>query len=233
MLVDTFMFYNELDVLEMRLRNLDPYVDLFVLVESEETHSGNPKPLYFDKERFAQWLPKIRHVVSKKLETSNPWVREKYQRSCILDALSDIPDDATIMLSDVDEIPDMTKLKDLDPQSTYGVRMVMFEYSFDYIFVDEPWVGTVITGAKNFKRAGPNFFRDNRWLFTIVVGGWHCSSFGDAEHVWQKITNYAHSKDDKHQKQTIDQIVEYVNKGIHADGSSKLIPRPDYITLPL
>lgn len=54
MLVDTFMFYNELDVLELRLRTLEPYVDKFVIVEAEVNHVGGPKELFFEKnkERF-------------------------------------------------------------------------------------------------------------------------------------------------------------------------------------
>ena len=87
MIVDTFMFYNELDVLETRLRKLSPHVDLFVLVESKVTHNGNPKPLYFEenKERYTEWLPKLRHVIAEDMPTDeNPWGREKYQRHCIL-----------------------------------------------------------------------------------------------------------------------------------------------------
>jgi beta-1,4-mannosyl-glycoprotein beta-1,4-N-acetylglucosaminyltransferase len=61
MLVDTFMFYNELTVLELRLNLLDEYVDRFVLVESEVNHKGGPKPLFFqeNKDRFAKWAHKI------------------------------------------------------------------------------------------------------------------------------------------------------------------------------
>ncbi len=58
---DVFTFFNELDLLEIRLNILDPYVDYFVLVEATQTHSGNPKPLYFseNKARFKKWEKKI------------------------------------------------------------------------------------------------------------------------------------------------------------------------------
>jgi len=235
MIVDTFQFYNELDILELRLRNLDKYVDLFVLSESPETHSGNPKPLFFNenKERFTQWLPKIRHVICPPCSSSGLWDKEKFQRQCILNGMDGIPDDATVLISDVDEIPDLEILSSLDKKKTYSVHMTMFEFSFDYIFTGEPWFGTVITNAKAFSSLGPNFFRDNRWKFPYVTGGWHCSSFGDADHVWNKIKNYAHSADEKHKKQTIDQIRDYVTNGIHADGSMKLVPRPANVRLPL
>jgi len=62
---DVFTFFNELDLLEIRLNILDPYVDYFVIVEATETFSGYPKPLYFqeNKERFKKWEHKIIHYV--------------------------------------------------------------------------------------------------------------------------------------------------------------------------
>jgi hypothetical protein len=104
MLVDTFMFYNEYDVLELRLEVLDKYVDRFVLVESEVNHVGGPKELFFqkNKERYAKWLHKIEHIVVTADESpkdENPWSREKYQRECILRGVQDVPNDAIVMIS--------------------------------------------------------------------------------------------------------------------------------------
>lgn len=61
---DCFIFFNELDLLELRLNILDPYVDYFVLCEASVTHSGKPKPYYFEdnKDRFSKFLDKIIHV---------------------------------------------------------------------------------------------------------------------------------------------------------------------------
>ena len=55
MTYDCFSFFNELDLLEIRLNVLKDAVDKFVLVEAGETHSGKPKPLYFkeNEARFA------------------------------------------------------------------------------------------------------------------------------------------------------------------------------------
>ena len=71
MLVDTFLFYNEIDLLELRLSLLDDYVDLFVIVESEVTFMGTKKDLFFEKnkDRFKKWLPKIEHVILTEDET--------------------------------------------------------------------------------------------------------------------------------------------------------------------
>ncbi|MEN9621732.1 MAG: hypothetical protein RLZZ67_166 [Candidatus Parcubacteria bacterium] len=60
---DMFSFFNELDILELRLNILDPYVDYFVILEATETFSGHTKPLNFqvNKERFKKWENKIIH----------------------------------------------------------------------------------------------------------------------------------------------------------------------------
>jgi beta-1,4-mannosyl-glycoprotein beta-1,4-N-acetylglucosaminyltransferase len=61
---DGFLFFNELDLLEIRLNVLDKVVDQFILVESSVTHQGTPKPFIFEenKEKFTKFLPKIIHI---------------------------------------------------------------------------------------------------------------------------------------------------------------------------
>ena len=241
MLVDAFMFYNELDILEYRLRLLDPYVDLFVLVESEVTHVGGPKELFFQKnrERYAKWLPKITHVIVTAEEApkdENPWAREKYQRHCILRGLEEgpVPDEAIVMVSDVDEIPDLSivRYEKLEHSMT-SVHMWMFEYSLDYLFTGEPWFGTVITNCELLKRVGPNALRDARWKMPhFGFAGWHLSSFGTPMTVWNKFQTYAHAKDGHHASQTTDTFKFFIENGIHTDGKTTLTRRPSDVPLP-
>ena len=234
MIIDAFMFYNELDILELRLSILDQYVDTFILVESDVTHIGTPKELVFEqnKERFAKWLPKIRHIVATEMpDDPNPWSREKYQRHCVLKGVEGFPDDATIMISDVDEIPNMTLAKMINNRTTV-CHMHMFEYSFKYTFTGEPWFGTVITKMKEFKKLGPNFFRDHRWRFpNIMYSGWHMSSFGDADMVYKKLKTYAHAKDPGRENQTLENVQRFVTEGIHHTGG-RLIPTPEGTLMP-
>jgi beta-1,4-mannosyl-glycoprotein beta-1,4-N-acetylglucosaminyltransferase len=239
MLVDTFMFYNEFDVLELRLECLDRYVDRFVLVEAEVNHVGGPKPLYFNenKERYAKWLNKIEHVIVKADEApkdENPWAREKYQRECVLRGLTDVPDQAIVMISDVDEIPDMKKIPfEKLPHLVTSVHMWMFEYSLDYLFTGEPWFGTVMTNCELFKRSGPNYLRDNRWKFPCFqTAGWHLSSFGSPMHVWKKMSTYAHAKDATHVIHDPETYQKWIEGGVHIDGQTQLIPRPPEVSLP-
>jgi beta-1,4-mannosyl-glycoprotein beta-1,4-N-acetylglucosaminyltransferase len=239
MLVDTFMFYNELDVLELRLTVLDEYVDRFVLVESELNHAGGTKELFFtvNRDRFAKWLHKIEHVVVTAAESprdSNPWSREKYQRSCILRGLVDVPDSAIVMVSDVDEIPNLEVIpwERLD-HAISSVHMWMFYYSFDFILTTEPWFGTVITTCELFKKYGPNHFRDNRWNFAKYhSAGWHLSSFGDGKHVANKLNTFAHSNDPHEIEWSPDVIQNLIKNGIWADGRTRLLPRGPEVPLP-
>lgn len=239
MLVDGFMFYNELDILELRLELLDRYVDRFILVEAEVNHVGGPKELFFEnnKQRFAKWLPKIMHIVVTAEEApkeENPWCREKYQRECILRGLEDAGGDAIVMISDVDEIPDMSRVPfEKLPHIVNSVHMWMFEYSLNYLFTGEPWVGTVITNCELLKRQGPNYFRDNRWKFPVMqYAGWHLSSFGDAKHVLNKMQTFAHAKDGHHATQTSQKFEFFIEQGIHTDGHTPLMLRPPEVPLP-
>ena len=131
--VDAFIFYNEFDVLEYRLETLYDEVDHFILVESNQTHTGDEKPLYFTihKKRYQKYLDKIKHIIVTdfpenltqeeinelvaipEIRNMN-WVREHHQRRAIsrgIDKLNLQPEDI-IMISDVDEIPDMSKINE-------------------------------------------------------------------------------------------------------------------------
>lgn len=106
---DCFPFFNELDVLEIRLTELDPLVDYFVIVEATLTHTGKPKPLYFDENRgrYNRFSRKIIHVVVDDLpsEPSDHWGREISQRQAIMRGLELARPDDRIITSDCDEIP--------------------------------------------------------------------------------------------------------------------------------
>lgn len=106
---DCFPFFNELDVLEIRLAELDALVDHFVIVEATRTHTGKPKPLYFadNRRRYERFDHKIIHVVVDDLpcEPSNHWGREIFQRQAIVRGLGQARPDDRIITSDCDEIP--------------------------------------------------------------------------------------------------------------------------------
>jgi len=111
---DTFLFFNELELLELRLHELAGVVDRFVLVETARTHSNRPKPLYFDeqRERFKEFQDKIIHVVVKDTPAlENPSLMADFQRNAVGRGLAGCRPEDIIMLSDLDEIPSADKVR--------------------------------------------------------------------------------------------------------------------------
>ena len=108
MIIDCFPFFNELDILEIRLNILNDFVDKFILVEASNTQSKLDKPFYFEenKKRFDKFLDKIIHIKVTDYPDQNGWEMENYQRNCILKGLNNIElsTDDIIGISDVDEI---------------------------------------------------------------------------------------------------------------------------------
>lgn len=105
---DCFMFFNEFELLKMRLEELNEVVDYFVIVESVETQRGDSKPLYFNENRhlFEKYLSKIIHVVvDERHPEMELWARENFQRNCIVRGLQNCQPADIIIISDLDEIP--------------------------------------------------------------------------------------------------------------------------------
>jgi beta-1,4-mannosyl-glycoprotein beta-1,4-N-acetylglucosaminyltransferase len=128
-IVDCFIFYNELDLLNYRVNILNNVVDYFVLVESTHTHSGKEKELIYqnNKEMFQSFHHKIIHIIvddfpykypninyDNKSDNSDSWHNERFQRNCIVRGIQQLSlsltDDDVIIISDLDEIPDPTTL---------------------------------------------------------------------------------------------------------------------------
>ena len=114
MVYDMFPFFNELELLEIRLNELDAVVDVFVLAEARHTFQKKPKDLVFEKNkhRFAKFLPKIRHVVVDQLpgffykwRRPSAWDVSDYQKGQVVRGLFDAKSGDTLIFSDVDEIP--------------------------------------------------------------------------------------------------------------------------------
>ncbi len=108
MIYDCFGFFNELELLELRLNELAGVVDKFVLIESTKTHTNKPKPLYYaeNSSKFSAFHDKIIHVVVKDLpDSDDAWLLDNYQRNCFGRGLVNCRPDDWILISDMDEIP--------------------------------------------------------------------------------------------------------------------------------
>jgi beta-1,4-mannosyl-glycoprotein beta-1,4-N-acetylglucosaminyltransferase len=229
MIVDAFPFHNELDLLKKRLMYLSPVVDKFILVESTYTHRGEPKELYFDKNKdmFDEWKDQLVHVILDVVPPdSDPWTMEHMQRNHILEGLEGVPDDAIVMISDLDEVPNtemVKRLPDLDVD-IISVHMITFNYSIDYYQTFEKWFGTVISTKKHVIEKKPQYFRDSRWNFPYIeYGGWHFSSFGDEAFLANKLRSCAECYDEG-----VDENMAgtYMKEKLSHNGKFKLTPSP-------
>lgn len=122
MIYDCFIFYNELELLELRLHELARVVDKFVLVEATRTFTNRPKPLYFqeNQSRFNEFREKIISIaVEDSPDISDAWAVEHFQRNCIARGLSHCRPDDWILVSDVDEIPRAATVKRVTDQHAY------------------------------------------------------------------------------------------------------------------
>lgn len=206
---DCFMFSHELDLLNLRLHELYDYVDYFVIVESSETHSGLPKPLYFRENQhlFEKFSDKIINVAIEGFPTppsgQNPnWFRENFQRNQILTVLQslDMKDDDCVMLSDVDELPDRNSVMNVRHHvrrlQVITFRQRWFTWNFE---LEDPqeWPGTQVMLWSDFKKTTPQKIRNGRYNVGVVsneVRGWHLSWFGDNNSVHEKLKSFAHQE---------------------------------------
>jgi len=195
---DSFIFFNELDLLEMRLRELESVVDVFVLVEATRTHANRPKPLHFTEAaaRFSRWREKIRHIVVDDMP-ANPrsaLEMEVFQRNAILRGLDGARPDDLVVISDVDEIPRPSVLVEFDGDAA-ALRMRMSYYRLNCVnrrgHIWDPWSVVV----KRALLREPQALRDLRTsLPTIADAGWHFSYLGDESTIRRKVQSFSHQE---------------------------------------
>ncbi len=224
---DCFPFFNEIELLKIRLAELDEVVDYFVLVESVETQRGGLKPLYFEENKslFTKHLPKIIHV---KIETTHPqfglWERENYQRNQILQGLVHCNPMDIILISDVDEIPRKAKIKELLIQGKNHFHgPISFEMSMHYFHLNRQtstqdawgggkWVGTIATVYRNVMKHSPQYFRKHSGIWSSIQnGGWHFTWMGGRDRVRKKLESVVEGRDS-----TLDQSDESIDQWINS-----------------
>jgi beta-1,4-mannosyl-glycoprotein beta-1,4-N-acetylglucosaminyltransferase len=193
---DAFMFYNELELLEIRLNELDGIVDRFVLVEADTTFSGNKKPLFFqeNKQLFDRFLSKITHVVVTDMPTgADPWPRESFQRNAISRGIpKDAKSNDLLIVTDVDEIPRAKAILEALPISE-PMALDMGAYSGYLNVCWGNWSHGKILPIGFLKGSDPHTFRQQPTK-PIQNGGWHFSYIGGPSRVCQKMTAFAHQE---------------------------------------
>ena len=195
MLIDCFPFFNELDILELRLNILDKVVDKFILVEASKTQTKLDKPFHFEenKNRYSQFLDKIIHIKIEDYPKEGGWAMENFQRNCISYGLNqiDLNDNDIIAISDVDEIwsPDIyTDLNNLFQNTEYfSIDMKYLVFYLNLEALNKKWIGTVFSTINKFKKINAQYLRDIKDKIPYIPNaGWHFGYQGGKEIVYQK-----------------------------------------------
>jgi beta-1,4-mannosyl-glycoprotein beta-1,4-N-acetylglucosaminyltransferase len=196
MIIDSFIFNDELDILEFRLELLWDKVDRFIIVESSKTFTGLDKPFYFNnnKDRFKWAESKIHHYMfSPNIEglnlTTKPtfydpnhdcWKVEHQQRNAIMDVAQEFSNSSLLIISDCDEIPSYEALELAKAsQLPLACKQDLFYYNLTNL-CNQDWRGSIFTTVEEASAITPQLLRDMRnKLPAITDGGWHLSWFGD------------------------------------------------------
>lgn len=230
---DCFTFFNELELLEFRLKLLYDVVDHFVIAESNITHAGKPKPYYFEeaKNRFAPWKEKIIYLpvqqstdgldfnatITTYTPTSAAWQLENGQRNALQQITYQLSDDDKVILSDLDEIPDPGVLKKINISNSPVSLSMIFHYYFlncQNAGDEHWWNGSIVCIGKQFKDIGPQTLRDNRNNYPrIKKAGWHFSYLGGVEKIKEKIRSFAHTEFNKEEYLQDENIIKAMLEG--------------------
>tara|TARA_B100000780_G_scaffold256998_1_gene206528 strand:+ start:1159 stop:1986 length:828 start_codon:yes stop_codon:yes gene_type:complete len=212
---DCFMFNNEEKLLEIRLNVLNKFVDHFVIIESEETHSGNKKNITFDIDKYPKFKEKIIYKKINSFPTGlSSWQKENYQRNYIVNCLNQAKGNDIVMISDLDEIPNLENIK----LKSYNEKIIVFNqklffYKMNFGANTANWHGTRACQKKFLKspqwlrnlktHKKYKFYRLDKLLFSknyersfkiINNGGWHFTWLGDLDFIKNKLRSFAHTE---------------------------------------
>ena len=226
---DCFMYFNEDLLTDLRLNILDNYVTKFIITEAEYTHNGTKKKLNFDINNFSKFKNKIEYIVVnkeppniKQLSENDSsdergrklifkgYSRDIYQRNALSNGLKDLDDDDLIIISDLDEIPNLENidLKKIENEILV-FKQKIFYYKLNLCYDKFPWFGSKACKKKKF--LSPQWLREikakkysklrldtffskkkNTNIKIIDNGGWHYTYMKSAKEIFYKLSNFAH-----------------------------------------
>ena len=244
---DCFMYFDEDLLLDLRLNYLNKYIKKFVITEATYTHNGNQKKLNFNINNFRKFKDKIEYIVvdtqpenilkltegetkDKRGEKLilNGMARDYFQRENLAKGLKEATTDDLILISDLDELPNLKNLNFKDIKNNIVIfEQKMFYYKFNLFYNDFIWQGTKATKNKNF--LSPQWLRNikgkkySKWridtffskkkysnLLFVKNGGWHFTCIRTPEELEKKLLNFAHH-------------YEYEESGLKINDLKKLI----------
>ena len=237
------MYFDEEVVADVRLNTLNEFVDYFVIVESKFTHKGDQRELKFNIKKFEKFKDKIIYLVydrepneiqkvlneDSKIEKDTKYIlnaayRENGQRNHIQKGLTNAEENDLILISDVDEIPNLSKLNfDKVKEKIILFKQDMFYYKFNLHLPNLIWTGTKGCKKKdlinpqwlrNIKDRKYSFFRVDTFFSKIKYisikivnnGGWHFSNIKTPKEIEHKLRSYLHHREFDEQPLSVDEI---------------------------
>ena len=246
---DCFMYFDEDLLLDLRLNSLNKFVKKFVITEATYTHNGNRKKLKFDINKFQKFKDKIIYLIVDKQPSNildliegedkdkkgeklilNGMARDYYQRENLSRGLTEAEDDDLILISDLDEIPNLNKLDFTKVKNNILIfEQKMFYYKLNLFYKDFIWQGTKGSKLKNF--LSPQWLRNikgkkyPRWrvdtifskkkysnLIFIKNGGWHFTCLRTPEELEKKLLNFAHHYEFEESGLKLNDIKKLINE---------------------
>ena len=226
---DCFMYYDEDLLLDIRLNVLNKYVKKFVITEATYTHNGSKKKLNFNIQNFSKFKDKIEYIIvdqqppdikeindkdtaeiSEEKFILNGMARDYYQRECLKKGLKNLDKEDLVVISDLDEIPNLENLKISEINNNIIIfQQKMFYYKLNLLYDNFIWSGSKAIKYKNFisprwlrnikSKKYPSwrldvFFSKKKYsnLHYINNGGWHFTCIRTAEDLEKKLLNFAH-----------------------------------------
>jgi beta-1,4-mannosyl-glycoprotein beta-1,4-N-acetylglucosaminyltransferase len=226
------MYFDEEVVLEVRLNVLNDFVDYFVIVESKFTHKGERRELRFEHKKFEKFKDKIIYITHEEQpkeiqiindddsndEKSTKYIfnaiyRENSQRNLITKGLLKAKENDIILISDVDEIPNLENINfSKINKKIILFKQNMFYYKFNLYLPNFIWTGTKACKKKNLinpqwlrniKDRKYSFLRFDTWFSKskyksieyIANGGWHFTNIKNASEIEYKLKSYLHHRE--------------------------------------
>lgn len=227
MIYDGFMFYNEWDILEIRMRELAGAVDKHIVVMSDVTLQGTPIEDVREKEDRIKSLygsrVEVRVVSGLHSKGYTSWQRERLQRNGITDVMKmlDAKPDDILIVSDADEIPRRSAVKSLQTNKRWPVAFQLDVYycylnvgTRDYYHTAKAAPYGMVSDAQGL-RTGPE-------KKLVLNAGWHFSYLGDAQHISNKLKSFAHTEFNRPQFTNLDVIEDKMQRMVSPwDGSEQ------------
>lgn len=250
---DCFTFNDENELLEIRLNELNKYVDFFVIIEFGETHQGTKKSKNIDKRIINKFRDKIRYFFFDRFdENLGAWQKESFQRNKILEGIKDSENEDIIIVSDVDEIPNLHNFNFFNIEDyVYAFSQTHTMYKFN-IVRKKKWIGTKLCKKKilkspqwlrsvkvhkkyNFYRIDKIFSKTYYKKFKIIKnGGWHFGWLKTPSEIIKKINSYAHEEHNNLLNNNLDYITRCINNNLSfLDNKDELLFEKKLNFLPL